>query len=163
MCSICELRIDFEVAHPLGLSAAAATRRGIEARLLPEASSEWTRRDATGLMQGIRERLERVLAPASLRALPSFFVLLVETRSWAYFSPGEAGFDPTAQRSPPGEATLLTTETALAPMLAGRLPFQQALAEGMLVIEACPSDSDALQAAWARSWPVAGFSRLVCS
>jgi hypothetical protein len=174
MCSICELRIEFGAEHPQALTVAVATRRGIDDGLLPEAEL-WTREGAIALIHGVRDRLERVLMPEALACLPSFFLLLVETGTWAYFCAGTAGtFDPTVQRLPPEdftgdaesaarEAVLLTTETALATMLAGRLPFDRAVGNGMLMFDARPEDAVALRAVWTRSWPVSGFSRLVCS
>jgi hypothetical protein len=174
MCSICELRIEFRVEHPRSLTVAVAARRGIDDGVLPVAAA-WDRDSAIALIHGVRDRLERVLMPEALALLPPFFLLLVETGTWAYFCAGTAGlFDPTVQRLPPEdftgdaesegrEAVLLTAETALAPMLEGRLPFDRAIEDGMLMLDASPDDSAALQAAWARSWPVSGFSRLVCS
>lgn len=174
MCSICDVRIEFGAVHPMGLSVAVATRRAIEERLVPEAASAWDRDGAIELMRGVQERLERVFEPEALRALPAFFVLLIETRTWAYFSPGVRGFDSAARRAPPDDfardaeaggrdATLLAAETSLAPMLQGRLPFEKVEGQGMLLIDAIPSERAALRAAWARAWPAFGFSRFVCS
>lgn len=175
MCSICELRIEFGVGHPQALIVAVATRRGIEVGLLPGEVKDWDRDGAIGLMHGVQDRLERVLTPEALQALPPFFLLLAETNTWAYFTPGTAGgFNPSIQRLPPEdftgdalgagrEAVLLATETALASMLTGHLSFDLALANNMLLFDASPADAKALQAICAKSWPVSGFSRLVCS
>lgn len=170
MCTICDLRIEFGTSHPMGLSIAVATRRAIDAQRLPAPQAPWDRQGAIGLMHGVQQRLERVLAPAALRALPGFFVLLVETRTWAWFQPGESGFDTAARRDPPdafadaaAEPMVVAAETALAPMLAGGLPFANALEGGMLLLDANGNARDRLDAAWTRSWPVAGFSRFVCS
>jgi hypothetical protein len=174
MCSICELRIEFGAEHPQALTVAVAARHGIDDGVLPVAAA-WDRDGAIALMHGVRDRLERLLMPEALACLPPFFLLLVETGTWAYFCADTTGhFDPTVQRLPPEdftgdaqsagrEAVLLTTETALAPMLEGRLPFGRAIRDGMLMLDARPEDAAALQAVWARSWPVSGFSRLVCS
>jgi hypothetical protein len=170
MCTICDLRIEFGTSHPMGLSIAVATRRGIDAALLPEPGAPWDRQGAIGLMHGVQQRLERVLNPAALRALPGFFVLLVETRTWAWFQPGETGFDTRARRDPPdafeaapAEPMIVAAETALAPMLEGRLPFARARDDGMMLLDARDAARDMLEAAWSRSWPVSGFSRFVCA
>jgi hypothetical protein len=167
MCSICDLRIAFGVSHPMSLSVAVATRRGIEAGVVPLARG-WDRAGAIALMHGVQRRLEWSLSREALAALPPFFVLLVETCTWAYFHPGPDGFDPSVQRAPPeapdaaGDLMVVAAETALASMLEGRLPFAHAANHGMLHLDAQGPGGGALQAAWSRAWPAA-FSRFVCA
>jgi hypothetical protein len=167
MCSICDVRITFGIDHPMGLSVAVATRRGIEAGVVPQARG-WERAGAIGLMQGVRQRLEWSLSREALAALPAFFVLLVETRPWAYFHPGPDGFDPAAHRAPPDafdageDPVVVAAETTLAPMLKGRLPFARAAEAGMLHLDAPEPACGALSVARSQAWPAA-FSRLVCA
>lgn len=175
MCSICDVRIEFGVGHPQALMVAVATRRAMDAGLLPDKVHDWDRALAISLMLNVRNRFERVLAPEDMLELPRFFLLLAETGTWAYFSTeGERVFAPSMQRAPPDdfsgdagsmgrEAVFLATETAMAAMLDGRLPFNRAMSEGVLLIDAAPEEEVALRAAWASSWPVVGFSRFVCS
>jgi len=101
MCSICDLRIEFGTDHPMGLSVAVAMRQAIEAGVIPQAGADWDRARAIPLMQGIQRRLELVHGRDGIAALPRFFVLLVETRTWACFQPGLAGFDGRAPSSWP--------------------------------------------------------------
>jgi hypothetical protein len=101
MCAICDLRIEFGTDHPMGLSVAVATRRALDAGVITGPGSVWDRERAIPLVHGVQQRLERVHGPERLARLPRFFVLLVETRTWAYFQPGPGGFDSAARADPP--------------------------------------------------------------
>lgn len=95
MCSICELRIEFNIDHPMGLSVAVATRRAIDDGLLPEPEengNDATRRArAITVLKGTQQRLEQVLTGEELLGLPDFFVLLIESRTWAFSAPRRQG------------------------------------------------------------------------
>jgi hypothetical protein len=58
---------------------------------------------------------------------------------------------------------LVTAETALAPLVAGRLPFEAAERQGLVHLDACGEAGDALRDAWSSAWPTRGYSRFVCS
>ena len=170
MCSICDLRIDFGTDHPMGLSVAVATRRAIDAGVIPEADM-WDRDKAIPLMHGVQQRLELVHSPEVISALPHFFVLLVETRTWAFFQPGSMGFDRTARAVPPDAfegdsddraSMLVVAETALSPILAGKIPFDTAEEIGLIHFDAPANLRTRLQQAWSAAWPTRGFSRFVC-
>jgi hypothetical protein len=175
MCAICELHIAFGVDHPSSLSVAVATRQAIDAGVIEPAVDPaarlWDRAAAVELMHAMRARLEAVLDPRAMLALPAFFVLLVESRTWAFFSPTAAGFDPDCRREPPQafaspdpqrDAVLLGSETAMHEVMAGRLPFARALASGIIELDAAPPMASAVAAAWDRAYPSTGFSRFVC-
>ena len=172
MCSICDLRIEFGTDHPMGLSVAVATRRAIEAGVIAGASVDWDRERAIPLMHGIQQRLELVLGREGIAALPRFFVLLVETRTWACFQPDASGFDQNARAGPPDafddrdaaphDAMLVAAETALDPILAGKLPFETAERQGLMHVDAPAAAQTALRQAWAAAWPISGYSRFVC-
>ena len=50
-----------------------------------------SRHHATVLMTTIQQRLEQVLPISRLMALPDFFVLMIESRTWASFHPDSGG------------------------------------------------------------------------
>jgi hypothetical protein len=177
MCTICDLRIDFGVDHPMSLSVAVATRAAIDNGVIAERAgaepTPWNREAAVGVLRGFRQRLEMVLNRNSMLGLPAFFLLLVETRTWAFFRPTADGFDPDCQREPPRrydyddgaprDAVLLGAESAMQQMLLGKLSFDRALAEGIVEVDAMPNESAALRRAWNSAYPVTGFSRFVCA
>ena len=101
MCAICDLNIHFDVEPASALPVALATRRAIEGGRLPapEFSADPVgdrnpRRLAVRALAGVQQRLEQVHAPEALVALPDFFVLIIESRSWGFFHPTPGGFDP---------------------------------------------------------------------
>src|SRR5215471_17703337 len=108
MCSICDLRVEFSIDHPLGLSVAVETRRAIDTGLLPEPNvrdGDLTgmrmRLNAIETMRAAQQRLEWTQRQDELLALPDFFVLLVESRTWGFFHPTPNGFDPNCRPTPP--------------------------------------------------------------
>lgn len=179
MCAICDLRIEFGVDHPMSLSVAVATRQAIDNRsLLPTVIGAETlagmplRQAAIASLKSVQRRLEAVLSPPELRDLPDFFVLMVESGTWAFFRATEAGFDPTCIPDPPRlsadnptdrAAVIVTSETTLRPMLVGKLSFEQALRQGLIVVDADFARQIPLTQAWSASFPVRGFSRFVCT
>ena len=105
MCSICDLRIEFSVDHPLSLGIAVETRRAIDAGFLPEprSSDEDSRLRLTAIetLKTAQQRLEQTLRPETLLGLPDFFVLMIESRTWGFFRPTPTGFDPSCRPAPP--------------------------------------------------------------
>jgi len=172
MCAICDIRIEFGTEHPMGVAVAVAARRAIDAGVVEAAKHGWDRERAIPLMRGVQQRLELVHGNDGIAALPRFFVLLVETRTWACFQPGPSGFDPTAQAEPPDalglgdgghrDAMLVATETVLDPILRGKLDFETAERDGLLHLDAPASSGAPLRRACAAAWPSYGYSRFVC-
>ncbi len=176
MCSICELKIEFSVDHPLSLGVAVETRRAIDGGLLPEPALF----DEPGLLRGraidtlkaIQQRLERTLSREELLGLPDFYVLMIESRTWGFFRPTPIGFDPTCRPEPPNviaddvttrDAVLVASELALSEVAAGRLPFLRALDEGVAALDADLLRFRLLSGVLTRAYPEMGFSRFVCA
>lgn len=66
--------------------------------------NRWTwhgRHRAIALLGALQQRLELVLSPSTLLELPNFFVLMIESRTWGYFTPTLRGFGTSASPSPP--------------------------------------------------------------
>ena len=175
MCSICDLRIEFSVDHPLSLGVAVETRRAIDAGLLPEprirSDDGGLRLKAIDTLKAAQQRLEQTLRPEELLALPDFFVLMIESGTWAFFRPTPTGFDPNCQPLPPNvgsdaeirAAVLVASEVAMSEIVVGRLPFETALRERIIALDADLKRHDALLNAWSGAYPKMGFSRFVCA
>ena len=106
-----------------------------------------------------------------MRKLPDFFTLMIESWTWAFFHPTDSGFDPNCRPDPPrvsahevfdGDAVIVASETALRQVLVGRLSFEQAEQEGLIVVDADHERRVALTS-WSASFPGRGFSRFVCT
>jgi len=173
MCTICDLRIEFGTDHPMGLSVAVATRQAIDAGMIADAELDWDRERAIPLMHGVQQRLELVHGNEGIAVLPRFFVLLVQTRTWACFQPGLAGFERAARTSPPDafedrknvprDAMMVAAEAALHPLLNGKLSFEAAEEQGLVHLDAAAEVSAPIRYAWSAAWPVSGYSRFVCA
>jgi hypothetical protein len=179
MCAICNLTIEFSVDHPLSLSVAVETRRAIDAGLLPEPcrpddslADIRKRLKAIDSLKAAQQRLEQILRPEELLTLPDFFVLLIETGTWAFFHPTPTGFDPNCRPAPPNvsatdaaarDAVLVGSELVLGEIVAGRMPFETALDERVLALDADPKRYASLSDALSKTYPRVGFSRFVCA
>lgn len=179
MCTICTLSIAFNVQHPRALSVAVATRAGIDAgeldRRVPALSGGLPhdeRAEAIAALQGLQRRIENVLTPAELLALPDFFVLMIETRTWGFFHPTENGFSTDSSPEPPraqadanGErdTIVLVSETAMRRFLAHRLSFREAVERGWVVVDGEPLPSRTTHEALDRVYPLVGLSQFACA
>lgn len=176
MCTICDLRIDFSIDHPMSLSVAVATRRAIDAGLLPSPKVKYgdfaLRGDAIVALKSVQQRVEQVLPPNEFQALPDFFVLTIESRTWGFFHPTALGFDPNCRPDPPRltaedagdrDPCVITSETALRRVLAGGLPFSEAEQQGLIVIDADDRRREALYATWHTAYPKSGFNGFFCA
>jgi len=176
MCSICDLRIDFGVDHPMSLDVAVETRRAVDAGLLPQLADSMDdgrlRLKAIDTLKAAQQRLEQTLSAEELPSLPDFFVLVIESRTWAFFRSTPTGFDPNCQPAPPNvtsddkaarDAVIVTSELAMNEIVAGRLPFETALRERIIALDADETRHSALLNAWNGAYPEAGFSRFVCA
>lgn len=163
MCTICSLTIDFAVEHPLSLAVAVATRQAIDAGLLPEtdASEEIdmarSRHQAIVLLTKIQQRLEQVLPTSRLLALPDFFVLVIESRTWGYFRATLNGFDVRANPSAPRldfdengvrDSIVVLSQAAAEELVRGRLPFTRAAWLGTAVVDAPDSSAALIRNVW---------------
>jgi hypothetical protein len=179
MCSICDLRIEFSIDHPLGLSVAVETRRAIDVGLLPEPdeldnapAGLQLRSSAIETLRSAQQRLEWTQRPDELLALPDFFVLMVESRTWGFFRSTPNGFDPNCRPDPPNvladdiaerDAVLVSSELAMHQIVRGCLPFEQALEERIIALDADGPRFNKLLGAWSKAYPKIGFSRFVCA
>lgn len=177
MCTICALTIEFAVEHPQTLAIAVATREAIDTGLLPGGGVEnldltQSRHQAVGLLTTMQQRLEQVLPPTRLSALPDFYVLMIESRTWGYFHPTLGGFDTRATPLPPRvdpeangdrDCMLVLSQAAAQEIAKGELPFVQALAAGMAVIDAPDHLGGIIRRALATAYPASQFSTFVCT
>ncbi|MCW1751149.1 hypothetical protein [Rhizobium acaciae] len=178
MCTICSLTIEFAVEHPQSLAVAVATRQAIDRGLLPEPDTTMeidmarSRHDAVVRLTAMQQRLEQVLSTSRLMALPNFYVLMIESRTWGYFSPTLGGFDVKANPSPPRiepdeggirDSVVVMSQAAAAEISQGRLPFQHAMAEGLAIVDAPGISDEVMRSAFTTSYPVGLFSDFVCT
>lgn len=178
MCTICSLTIEFAVEHPQSLAVAVATRQAIDAGLLPERDPgveidmARSRHDAIVQLTTMQQRLEQVLSTSRLLALPNFYVLMIESRTWGYFSPTRDGFDvkanPSAPRLEPDEdgirdCVVVMSQAAAAAISSGRLPFDNAMTEGVAIIDAPRPSASVIRSAFTTSYPLSKFSDFVCT
>ncbi|WP_434109851.1 hypothetical protein [Paraburkholderia caffeinilytica] len=151
MCAICELKIEFNISHPLALSVAVATRTAIDAGTLPESlmdgalSNVKMRMAAIDALKGLTARLEASKSASELQALPDFYVLLIEIGTWGFFHATETGFDPDVTPQPPNvtsddqaerDVVFVTSETALRAVLEGRMSIDAAFAGDLMMLDA---------------------------
>jgi hypothetical protein len=77
VCTICNLRIEFQIEHPLTLSVAVATRQAIVAGILPtqpsvpDPLSMRLRLEAIAALRAVQGRFEQSLTRDALMALLS--------------------------------------------------------------------------------------------
>lgn len=130
------------------------------------------RLSAIDALKTAQRRLEQAIRPEELVALPDFFVLSVESRTWGFFRPTPNGFDPNCRPAPPNlladdvaerDAVLVSSELAMRQIVTGRLPFERALEERIIALDADGSRFDKLLGAWSKAYPRVGFSRFVCA
>lgn len=178
MCTICSLTIEFAVEHPLSLAVAVATRQAIETGLLPEGDAPEemdmarSRHQAIVLLTTMQQRLEQVLPMSLLMALPDFYVLMIESRTWGYFHPTLGGFDiranPSTPRLEPDEqgirdSVVVLSQAAAGEIASGRLPFEQALSDGVSIVDAPAASAALIRSALLTAYPVGPFSAFVCT
>ncbi|KWV47702.1 hypothetical protein AS026_13085 [Rhizobium altiplani] len=177
MCTICSLTIEFAVEHPLTLAVAVATRQAIDDGLLPEAPAEekdmaQSRHEAVMLLTSVQQRLEQVLSTSQLMALPNFYVLMIESRTWGYFHPTLGGFDVKANPSAPRleadksgnrDSVVVMSQAVAAEIVTGQLPFTSAEAEGLAIVDALGPAEAIIRSAFMTAYPVGTFSHLVCT
>jgi hypothetical protein len=160
----------------MSLSVAVATRKAIDAGLLPSPSGRYgsfeLRGEAIAALKSVQQRVEQVLPQDEFQALPDFFMLTIESRTWAFFHPTAVGFDPNCRPDPPRltaeeavnrDPCIITSETALRRVLAGELPFGQAEQQGLIVIDADDKRREALYATWQTAYPKGGFNGFFCT
>lgn len=178
MCTICSLTIEFAVEHPQSLAVAVATRKAIDADVLSQADPTMeidmarSRHDAVMLLTRMQQRLERVLPISRLMALPDFYVLMIESRTWGYFHPTLGGFDVKANPSIPRlhpdangvrDSVVVMSQVTAAGIVDGRVSFDRALIEQISVVDAPEPFENHIRTAFMTAYPAGAFSEFVCS
>ncbi|MFL9992494.1 hypothetical protein PQR34_14880 [Paraburkholderia sediminicola] len=171
MCAICELKIEFNIGHPLALSVAVATRAAIDAGTLPESlvdgalSNVKMRMAAIDALKGLTARLEASKSASELQALPDFYVLLIEIGTWGFFHATENGFDPditpeapdvTSDNQADRDIVFVTSETTLRAVLDGRLSIDTAFAGDLVMLDAGAEHTAQLRAVLNDALPAEG-------
>jgi hypothetical protein len=172
MCSICDLKIEFNIDHPQALTVAVATREAIDAGMLPEKvfdgplASVKLRLAAVDALKGLQARLETSIPNHELIALPDFYVLLMEIGTWGYFHATENGFDPDCSPEPPDvtsenqedrDVVFVTTEVVTQAIFNGTLSLDDAFARKLIVLDAGAVHSRLLRAAFDTALSVEGL------
>jgi len=168
MCSICDLKIEFNVDHPGSLTVAVATREAIDAGVLPEKvfdgplANVKLRVAAIDTLKALQHRLESSMSVSELMALPDFYVLLIEIGTWGFFHATETGFDPDCSPEPPDvtaenqedrDVVFIATETALEAVIEGRLSLEEAFAKNLIALDAGGAHAALLHAAFNMALP----------
>ena len=177
MCAICDFKVEFDVDHPQTLTVAVATRSGIDDGLLQPMSFDGPLGDMKQRLAGIealktlQTRLEAALPASEFMALPDFYVLLIESRTWGFFRPTQTGFDSNCNPGAPrlteddsGErdAVVVVADMTMQAVLEGKLALAEALQRRMIIVDAGSSDTDRLREALDKGLPSIGFSRFIC-
>lgn len=175
MCSICDLKIEFNVDHPGSLTVAVATREAIDAGVLPEKvfdgplANVKLRVAAIDTLKALQRRLESSMPVSQLMALPDFYVLLIEIGTWGFFRATETGFDPDCNPEPPDvtaknqedrDVVFIATETAMEAVIEGGLSLEKAFAENLIVLDAGAAHAALLHAAFGTALAVESVERV---
>lgn len=163
MCNVCDLNIDFSIDHRMSLSVAVATRRAIDAGILSaQAGKLDLRLEAADALEALRLRVEQSLTPEDCLALPAFFMLAVESRTWRFFHPTPDGIHLGSRPNPPVQAAedpsdrdpvVVTSETATRQLLKGEISFGVAEEQGLIVIDADTARGQQLRSAFEVAYP----------
>jgi hypothetical protein len=164
--------------HPLTLSVAVATRQAIVAGILPaqpsvpDPLSMRLRLEAIAALRAVQGRFEQSLSRDVLMALPDFFILMIESRTWGFFHPTSTGFDPDCRPDPPRvtaedvverDRVIIVSETAVRQFLSGKLRFEDAAGHNLIMIDADREGRKALESMWETAYPKVGLSRFICT
>ena len=176
MCSICDLKIEFNVDHPGSLTVAVATREAIDAGVLPDKvfdgplANVKLRVAAIDTLKALQRRLESSMPVSELMALPDFYVLLIEIGTWGFFHATESGFDPDCSPEPPNvtaenqedrDVVFIATEVAMEAVIEGRLSLEKAFAENLIVLDAAGGHAALLNSALNKAFSVESLERVV--
>ena len=175
MCSICDLKIEFNVDHPGSLTVAVATREAIDAGVLPDKvfdgplANVKLRVAAIDTLKALQRRLESSMPVSELMALPDFYVLLIEIGTWGFFHATENGFDPDCSPAPPEvtaekqedrDVVFIATEVAMEAVIEGRVSLERAFAESLIVLDAGGAHAALLHAALGTAFAVESVERV---
>jgi hypothetical protein len=177
MCAICDFKVEFDVGHPQTLTVAVATRCAIDNGILGPISFDGPlgavkqRLAAVESLKTLQRRMEAAIPRRELVALPDFYILFIESRTWGFFHPTENGFDPNCKPEPPrisedandeGDAVVVVADMTMQAILEGKLALEEAIYRRMLIVDASSPECDRLRVALDKSLPSKGFSRFTC-
>ncbi len=176
MCTICDLKIEFSIDHPMSLAVAVATRKAIDSGVLPGQTSRYggfqLRQDAITALKSVQQRVEQTLPQEKFLSLPDFFMLEIESRTWGFFRATPSGFAPNCRPDPPRvsaedaadrDPVVIVSERAMRQILAGKMPFSKAEEQGLIVIDADAPRRHALRSTWDLAYPKTGFTGFICA
>ena len=147
------MEVQLESMYPGSLSVAVALRSAADNGLIGAAGLEAPGEDAVRYSDAVRRLQEfRAILAASpaVADLPASFSLgYVESHLWARYSQSDGSIRVDIHTDGPteGEAVVLTGEPVLTELLAGRLSFDRALADGLVLIDGNESEKAAIQQA----------------
>jgi hypothetical protein len=147
------LDVQLESMYPGSLSVAVALRGAADNGLIDAADLEAPGEGAARYSDAVRRLQEfRAILAASpaVADLPASFSLgYVESHLWARYSQSDGSIRVDIHTDGPteGEAVVLTGEPVLTELLAGRLSFDRALADGLVLIDGNESEKAAIQQA----------------
>lgn len=150
--------------YPGSLSVAVALRNAADKGVVDAAVLDAPRNVATLFMYTMPRLREfrKVLAGSAVAAeLPASFSLgYVESGLWTRYSQSAGNIEDKIHTDGPSarEAVMLTGEPVLLAILAGDLPVERALADGLILIEGNETEKAALRAALEDTTPVMRIS-----
>ncbi|HOB62169.1 MAG TPA: hypothetical protein PKI41_08590 [Candidatus Competibacteraceae bacterium] len=143
--------VQLEGMYPGSLSVAVALRQAADQGVIDAAALQAPSKrralyiDAVGRLYAFREAI--AVSPAVAELPASFSLGYVESRLWARYSwsDGKLSVDIHTNGPAQGEAVVLTGEPVVTELLAGRLSVEQALANGMILIDGNETEKMAIR------------------
>ncbi|MEZ5864409.1 MAG: hypothetical protein R3D25_10225 [Geminicoccaceae bacterium] len=151
--------VQLDGMHRGSLAVAVALRRAADREVIDAAALEGSRRVITSYIDAVRrlQALGQALAASpAAAALPASFSLgFVESRLWTRYSRSGGAIRTEVHTDGPadGEPVVLTGEPVVTELLAGTLSIADALAEGLIVIDASGSETAAIHQAFLAASP----------
>lgn len=130
----------FGYVHPRALEVALAVRQAVRDGALDADALEPLSPGADGLWRATEQlRLfGQALSHASAPERPAIALLLAEAALWTRYAPAGSVYECRVHANGPdaGDAVVVADRSALAAINAGRLPCKQALARGLMIVDA---------------------------
>jgi hypothetical protein len=149
------MEVQLESMYPDSFSVAVALRSAADSGVIDAAALEAPSKRHALYIDAVRrlQELGKTLAasPAAADLPASFSLGYVESQLWSRYSQSDGKIRADIHTDGPaeGEAVVLTGEPVVTELLAGRLSVEQALADGMILIDGNESDKTAIHHAFA--------------
>jgi len=133
--------VQLESMYPGSMGVAVSLRKAADSGVIDAATLEMRSRDTAhynDAVQSLRALADAMARSPEAGALPENFSLgFVESSLWARYSQHDGRVDVAVHTAGPasGEAVVLTAEAVVTELLAGTLPAERALADGLILIE----------------------------